>query len=175
MTAASTLTSLYLMWFARPKCDRALFRRIGTSKPMRIVEIGLGDGSRGQSAILLAQRYTQSPVSYCGIDLFEASPESSPLTLKQAHHKLCRTGAKIRLVPGDPCSALARTANFLIGTDLLIVDHTVSAEQLSKAEDFLPRMLHAETVIATYVTTGGARRIHWKSPTSFSELGRKAA
>ena len=175
MTTASYLTSIYLKWFAQPKCDRTLFRRIQRFKPLRIVEIGLGDGARGCRAIELAQRYTQTPLSYCGIDLFETRSSGASLTLKKAHHRLSQTGAKIRLVPGDALSALASSANFLVGTDLLIIDDSISSEDIIKAQGYLPRIQHPKTSVARYETVNGVHRIHWLKPGGFSHVGRPAA
>jgi hypothetical protein len=98
----------------------------------------------------LAQRYSPGcRIHYTGIDLFEAREPSAPagLSLKDAYRLLRATPARIRLAPGDPLSALARTANLLVGTDLVIISAGVDEQSLLRAWRFVPRMLHAGSQI----------------------------
>jgi hypothetical protein len=53
----------------------------------------------------------------------------------------------VQLVPGDPYSALARTANSLPDIDLMLVDADQDAESLSQAWFYAPRMLHEESLV----------------------------
>ncbi|MFV2070296.1 MAG: hypothetical protein ACC645_25295, partial [Pirellulales bacterium] len=88
-------------------------------------------------------RKSDRPLQYTGIDLFESRPAASPgIRLKQAHRLLTGCGVRIRLVPGGPAEALARTANSLMRVDLLIVGNGVDGESMREAWKFVPRMLH---------------------------------
>lgn len=173
MASASFWQSFVWTRFATPSCDRSLFSRIQKTRPQRIVEFGIRDLQRTERCIALAQRFLQptdggsEAVRYCGIDLFEARRQPTPLNLKTAHNQLARTKAKIRLVPGQLSSALARTANVLPNTDLLIVDAMHSREELEAIFHFLPRMLHAQTSIARYSEESGRPRLRWMKPDSF--------
>jgi hypothetical protein len=171
MAAATFWQTMTWTRFARPACDQALYRRIQRCSPTKIVEFGIGDLARTQRVISLAQRFKptedEERIQYCGIDLFEMSDQESPLKLKQTHNTLARSGAKVRLVPGDLTSALARTANVLPETDLLIVSDSQSREDLEKVFHFLPRMLHPESSIARYSVQGGKLRLRWMKPDSF--------
>lgn len=175
MAAATLWQSTMWTRFAKPACDQTLYKRVQRCHPTRIVEFGIGDLVRAQRVISLAQRYAgksddssaNTRIQYCGIDLFDMRADQSPLSLKEAHNRLTKSGAKVRLVPGDLSSALARTANILQNTDLLIVDATYSRDQLESVYHFLPRMLHAETSIARYSFYNGKLRLRWMKPDSF--------
>lgn len=173
MLAASYLKSLYLCWCAPQRADRSLYRRLLRVKPTRIVEIGLGDGSRAVAMMELAHRNRTSPVHYCGIDLFEAR-ERAPLPLKLAHLRLTKTGAKIRLIPGDLNTTITRHANFLTGTDLLVLDASVSDRQLEQVSPFWPRMVHEGTVIARYHKGSPAVSVSWLDPATMWTARRAA-
>jgi len=82
-------------------------------------------------------------IRYTGVDLFEArTPSGGPgMTLKTAHRLLTATGARIQLLPGDPYTALARTANSLAGTELVVVSARHDPDLLARAWFYLPRML----------------------------------
>jgi hypothetical protein len=133
----------------------------------RILELGIGDASRAQALIRTAAIDGGSAaVTYAAVDLFEARPAPSvlgrtssdvpsrydpstdahePLPLKEAYCRLKSTGAQIRLLPGDPYSALARGANDLGQLDIILVGPDVDAESLSAAWFYVPRLLHEET------------------------------
>jgi hypothetical protein len=149
VAAASWTRSLYLQLVSKPAHDRKLYRYVVRMRARRIVEIGIGDGQRAVRLISLGQRFHEpGEVRYTGIDLFEARPASnSPLTLKEAHRLLQRTGAEVRLIPGEPAAALARSANELRGTDLVIVSADQRADGLMAAWHFLPRMLHKDSQV----------------------------
>lgn len=89
-------------------------------------------------------RWPSAQLRYVGIDPFEArsAADGPGLSLKLAHRILCATGAKVKLVPGDPSSALARVANTLPNNDLVVISSLVAPEHLQQAWFWLPRMLH---------------------------------
>ncbi len=138
--------------FSRPASQRCVYRAIRRGRVVNIVELGIGDGTRAVRMIELAMSRLGSDglsVRYTGIDEFESrGPERGEgLTLKEAHQRLRATGAAIQLVPGDPQAALARAANSLMGTDLLVVSTDVEAESLRGAWRFVPRMLHRGSLV----------------------------
>ena len=110
---------------------------------------------------LAAVKNASHRIDYTGIDLFDARSRSdSPgLTVKAAYRKLVATGARIRLVPGDPFAALSRVANELLETDLVIVTAGLAPESLLKAWFFLPRMLHEDSHVFLEELDGREGRI----------------
>lgn len=143
------LKYLYLAYFSQPAADRILYRAIRRNKVRRILEVGVGTGDRAQRMIALALRNKSAePVEYTGIDLFESRREHDGISLKLAHRMLSQTAARVRLVPGDAFSALSRTANVLANnTDLIIVSADQDADSLAKAWFYVPRMLHARSLV----------------------------
>ena len=74
-------------------------------------------------------------IHYTGIDLFESHTDPrAGISLKAAHCRLAKTGVRLRLLPGDPYSALARAANTLTGTDLIVVSANVDPDSLARVE-----------------------------------------
>ena len=75
-------------------------------------------------------------------------PESNgKCGLKEAHHRLKRHGVHVHLIPGDPFSALARSANTLTGTDLIVIRGDQATEALRRSWFYVPRMLHEQSVV----------------------------
>jgi hypothetical protein len=147
VSAASRLRYFYLAYLSKPKAQRTLYRLIRRHSPRNIVEIGVGDCQRGSRLIGVAQRFARGePVQYTGIDVFEAAA-SRTLLLKEAYRRLRATAANIRLEPGDPHWALARAANSLTGTDLLVISSQVDAQSLAAAWFYVPRMLHSGSLV----------------------------
>ena len=148
MAAAGFLKSVYLRYLSKPAHQRQLFSLIKRNSIHRIVELGIGDGQRAVRMIEMAQRYHDSEINYAGIDLFEARSEPQPgLPLKQAYKQLRATGAKVQLIPGDPYSSLARAANSLGDTQLLIIAAGEQDESLERAWFYVPRMLAPEAIV----------------------------
>jgi hypothetical protein len=150
MSVYSRLKYLHLAYFSKPSGQRCLHRAIRRNTVRRIVEIGVGDLRRALRMIDLAARCGGEvrEIKYTGIDLFEArGDDRSPLMLKHAHKMLIATGAKIKLVPGNPFDGLSRTANTLMGTDLLLISADVDAAALEQAWFYVPRLLHERSVV----------------------------
>lgn len=149
MSPSGLIRSTWLLYFSKPAGDRQLLKAIKGRTIRSIVEIGVGDASRiGKVLEVLGWNNQPEPIRYTGIDLFEARPASQPrMPLKSAFQHFKETGAKFQLVPGDPYSALARTANSLAGTDLLLIGSDQLGESLDRAMSYLPRMIHGETLI----------------------------
>ncbi len=149
MSAGRLIKYLHLAYFAKPAADRAVFRNIRKIRAGHLVGIGLGDGELARKMILLAGQDTTRPkVRFTGIDLFEMRPDSGAcMTLKQAHRMLHSLDARVQLVPGDPFTALARTANSLLDTDLVVIRATQLGDALDRAWFYLPRMLHDGSLV----------------------------
>lgn len=172
MAAAGFLQSAVLRYFAQPAHERVLYRAIGKHKIGQIVELGVGSGVRAQRLIAMAQRASPGEVRYAGIDLFEARDTDQPgLTLKEAHRRLRSTGAKVQAVPGDPYSALARVANSLTGTRLLIVAADQDAAALERAWFYVPRMLTSDACV--FVETASPRGMLYQR-VSLAEVEQKS-
>ncbi len=150
MSVYSRLKYLHLAYFSKPLGQRCLHRAIRRYGVRRIVEIGVGDLRRAIRMIDLAARCAGDvrEIKYTGIDLFEArGDDRPPLMLKQAHKTLIATGAKIKLVPGNPFDGLSRTANTLLGTDLLLIADDVDTAALEQAWFYVPRLLHERSAV----------------------------
>lgn len=146
LAVTSRLRVLYLTHLSKPPCDRILYRAIQRHQVRRILELGLGTALRARRMIELAARQTPpAEIHYTGVDLFETrSPAEGPaLSLKTAHQTLARLGARVRLCPGDPFSALSRAANRLPQADLVVISSGLDQASLGRAWFFLPRLLHA--------------------------------
>lgn len=110
----------------------------------------MGTGERALRMIEAAQGHAPaSEIHYTGVDLFETRPHSdgTDLSLKAAHRMLQGTGARVRLVPGDPFAALARTANSLGRVDLVVISRQLDPALMAAAWFYLPRILHPDSVI----------------------------
>ena len=140
----------YLTYLSKPAGDRVIYRAIVRGRAKRVLEIGLGQGLRACRMIETMQRVSHEQlVSYCGIDLFELShgQSSSRLSLKAVHCKLKPTGARVRLVPGDPFSALVAMANTIGVCDVIVIAAGHDAESLDRAWFYVPRLLHSTTQV----------------------------
>lgn len=106
-------------------------------------------GRRSLRLIEVAQMFAgEDRIRYVGIDLFEARPAISPgMTLKRAHRLFRATGADSRLIPGDPLTALARTANSLGNTDFIVIAADQDGSSVAQSMFYLPRMIHADTQV----------------------------
>ena len=175
MPAASLTQAIYLLTLCSPKCDRALYRSVRRMRPRKIVELGVGNTSRANRLLRLAARYRpDETIEYTGIDLFETGPPDESISLKLAHHRLSQTGASVRLVPGDLPSGLARTANMLAQTDLLVIDSNHSEDDLKQAWFYVPRMIHQNTMVAQYQLLDGALKLSWRAPQEIEQSQRAA-
>lgn len=148
LSAISLCKYLYFAFLSKPIGERRIHRVVRAHSPTSIVEIGIGAGLRTPRVLRAAlSRSPQTRIRYTGIDLFEGRPESTPgLSLKQAHRSFAMDGASIKLVPGDPDAALARIANSLPDTDLVLIARP-QAQQLAAGWFYLPRMLHEQSVV----------------------------
>ena len=153
MSMLHRVKCLYRVYFSRPKSSRILYRAVRDLRATRIVEFGITDPERSLKLIQMAVDMHQGPkgdaqISYTAIDSFDARSQSqSPLTLKQAHRYFNSSGAKVQFVPGLMSEGLARTANTLLGTDLVIFAEDAAPQSDSRLWFFLPRLLHAKSCV----------------------------
>jgi nucleotide-binding universal stress UspA family protein len=158
LSVGSLLRSAYLLHFSQPAADRALYKAL-RAKPIRsIVELGISLTDRTRRLLeVAAWRSECLPLRYTGIDLFEGRGGTAPgLTLKQAHAALRLPNVRVQLVPGDPHAALARVANALTGTDLLVIAANQDRESLALAWSWLPRMLTPKSLVFLEESSGKA-------------------
>jgi hypothetical protein len=150
LPTTSRWKTFYLTHLAKPVADRLVYRAILDNKISRLVEMNLGDGSRALRMIDAAARNNQrQDIHYIGVDSFEGrNPTDGPgMSLIEAHRLLKQSEAKIKLIPGDPCEALARSANLLTNIDLLLIDVPQDSGRLERTWFFVPRMLHARSIV----------------------------
>jgi len=146
----SRLRLFYLLHLSTPPSDRAIYQAVFRRRIQRIIELGLGTGERAARLIEVASQHpAASRITYTGIDPFEARrAEDGPgLTLKQAHRLLRATGARIRLVPGDPLSIFSAKANDLGVADLVLIGWPLDQGLLPRATYYLRRMLHEGSLV----------------------------
>jgi len=151
------LRAFYLGYFSQPRGLRPLYRLLrkrakpGRKNPggpiCKITELGVGPAERTLRMLELCP--ADDRTQYVGIDLFEArqNGDGPGLKLKEAHQRLAGTGVKVKLIPGDPYSALARSANSLGGQDLILIGADQDRTALAKAWFYVPRMMHEQTVV----------------------------
>ncbi|MDH3719777.1 MAG: hypothetical protein OES79_16775 [Planctomycetota bacterium] len=149
MSPINFLKYLQFAYFSKPSGDRPLYRAVRRARVRSILEIGVGDARRAMRLVTLAGRLSGEParISYTGIDLFEARPTKPALSLKAAYQQLTATGSKIKLLPGAAFDTLARSANSLLNTDLIVISADVDQQSLDRAWFYMPRMLHPKSVV----------------------------
>ncbi|HUT12017.1 MAG TPA: hypothetical protein VMY42_16065 [Thermoguttaceae bacterium] len=122
--------------------------------------MGIGIGQRAARMIEAAARFfPHCEIRYIGIDPFEArsAVDGPGVTLKMAHRLLSRTGARIRLIPGDPSTALDGSANTLGQVDLIVISSRLDPAHLAKGWLYVPRLLHEESRVFLERTRPGGR------------------
>lgn len=156
MSLLSVFNTAYLTLLSKPSHERLLYRLIRAHRPSSIVELGVGRAVRSQRMLQLANYYSPGEkIRFAGIDLFEGRDDpSSGMPLKEAHRLLKASGARVQLVPGDPLSALSRSANSLQGTDLLVIGGDQDERSLEQAWFYVPRMLQDDSIVVIEDLTG---------------------
>lgn len=147
MSLIGQLRLFHSCYFSNPPANRPIYLAIRRSRALKIVELGIGDGSRAMRMIAVAKLASPGmDVEYCGLDRFEdqAGPR---LTLKGAHRLLGDVGGRVRLVPGDPPESIVRIANSLGKVDLLILPAELESPSIARVWFFVPRMLHQRSIV----------------------------
>ena len=152
----------YLRFFSKPVAERTIYRAIARQRARRFVEIGVGRAVRAKRMRAVAGRFhDREQLSYTGIDLFEARPaDNSGMSLKLAHQLLRPLVGKLQLVPGDAYSALCRSANTLVQSDIIVITGNADDEKMQSAWFYLPRMLHDKTCIFVVGESGEDEESH---------------
>jgi hypothetical protein len=132
----------------------------------------------------VAANFSQrSEIQYFGIDPFEDRTQNQGLglTFIDAHRLFKRSGAKVKLIPGDPLSGVERTANTLGQVDLLLISSQFESSQLDPLWIYIPRLLHEHTLVFLEQDRANGRKAmltishheinHWAS----QAIRRKAA
>lgn len=160
MSQWSQLKYACLAYLSQPSADRVIYRAIRRHQVHSIVELGVGDAQRAQRMIRVAKQFSPAEtIRYTGVDLFEARPVDQPqIKLKVAYMEFKRLTPCVQLAPGDPYMALARTANSLAGTDLLVVGSDQDPEAMARAWSLVPRMIHNHSLIFREEATQGGRQ-----------------
>jgi hypothetical protein len=168
----------YLSYLSKPSSDRLIYRAIVQKKARRILELGIADGRRALHMIDAAGRCnSRSDIQYVGMDLFEERGDTDhpSLTLIDAHRALTRSGARIKLIPGDPLRSLAQAANNLGQFDLLIISPQAESDRLGRIWFFVPRLLHAQSlVILEQQQSAGINTLQTMSFREVEQLAAKA-
>lgn len=162
MPSLTRIRSFFLFHLSQPRNNRAIYRAIRRQGVQSILEIGVDDAARSERLIeVLADSVAPEQIRFTGIDLFELRPDGQPkIALKQAFCTLRQSGAKVRLLPGDPHLALARAANGLGPQDVVLVSASVDAESMARAWFFVPRILHPSSQI--WVEEPGAKESEFR-------------
>ena len=148
MKKTGFLKQLYYCYLSKPASDRAIYRLATELEISSVLEIGISSLERTCRMLEISHRFCEQPIHYSGIDMFEAGVEgTAKIGLKLAHVELKKTGAKVKLTPGDPYSSLSRTANLLSGIDLLLIGSHVDEESLSRSWFYIPRILKNDACI----------------------------
>ena len=158
MSIVAGLKYLHLAYFSRPEADRPLYRAIRRSGAKKLLALGIGDCHRVCRMIAAAANFGPAlEIRFVGIDQFEGRPDEGPpgVSLKEAYLLLKATGASIQWLPGNPFTALARSANSLGPMDFIVIAADQDAPSLERAWFYVPRLLRASTRVFQEVTTAG--------------------
>ena len=159
---SASVRQFYLAHLSRPAYDRPIYQLIRRHGLRRIVELGVGLAERSARMIeVAAMAHRADDVVFTGVDLFElrAPQDSAGLSLKLVHRRLAATGAKIRLLPGDPYMALARAVNMLGAADLVVISADQDRTALEGSWFYVERLLHDRShVLVQELGCQGARR-----------------
>ena len=146
MKPLSTLGYYQLTLLSKPVADRTVYQLIKKNKFQSFLEIGMGTGTRCQQILRVADKFSNKPIRYTGIDLFDARPEGS-FKLIEMHKKLKAFNAKTQLVPGSVGPSIERIANSHLRTDMIIISPGTQKSDLDDVISFFPRMLHANSLV----------------------------
>ena len=146
MNPLSTLGYYQLTLLSKPVADRNIFQLIKKNKFQSFLEIGMGAGTRCQQVLRVADKFSNKPIRYTGIDLFDARPDST-FKLIDMHKKLKAFDAKTQLVPGPVGPSIERIANSHLRTDMIIISAGTQKSELDNVISFFPRMLHANSLV----------------------------
>jgi hypothetical protein len=165
---------------SKPVSERELMIFVQENAIGSILEIGIGSGERVRRMLPLCRKAEGvAQIRYAGVDPFESAATGVPhMNLKGAHRMLAEFGVKAHLIPGEISSAIARVANTVLPSDLIIIDgEWASTSDAGKAmETWLPRLSHSGSTIFAATTRGSVlSRIATPSNAIDSSVTRKVA
>ena len=146
MKPLSTLGYYHLAFMGKPATDRTVYQLIKKNQFQSFVEIGLGTGERCQQILRVADKFSDKPIRYTGVDLFDARPENG-LKLIDMHKTLKAFAAKTQLVPGPVGPSIERIANSHLRTDMIVISPSTQRSEIESVISFFPRMLHANSLV----------------------------
>ena len=146
MKPLSTLGYYQLAFMSKPATDRMIYQLIKKNKFQSFVEIGLGKGDRCQQILRVAGKFSDKPIRYTGVDLFDARPANA-LKLIDMHKALKAFDAKTQLVPGPVGPSIERIANSHLRTDMIVISPGTQRSEIENVISFFPRMLHANSLV----------------------------
>lgn len=150
MGIRTRLRLFQLLHLSRPTSDRPIYQAVFQRRVQKIFEIGVGTARRGLQLIEVArQHFPADQIVYTGVDPFEArtSGDGPGLSLKQAYRRFHATGARVRLVPGDPLAIFSAMANHLGIADLVLIGWPLDRRLLPRVSFYLRRMLHDGSLV----------------------------
>ncbi len=179
LATTSSLRVFYLSHLSSPAADRPIYRAIRCQRVRKILELGIADGRRAMRMIDLAARYhLPEEIQFTGLDLFEdrTSADGPGVTLKMAHRLLKATGARVRLIPGDPFAGLSQVANSLGQVDLIVTSPRIDPRSLARAWFYVPRLLHQRSqVFQGGILPGGEPTLRLLAHSEIDSLAAAAA
>lgn len=147
MDAIGRLRLFHLLHLSKPRRDRALYRTICQGGIRTILELGVGGCDRAVWMVRLAAAQNEGVrINYTALDPFEAAPGHG-VSLRTFYQRLRPTGAKIRLIPGEPLATLPQMANHLGRFDLVVISAQSLAAQTPRAWFYLPRLLVPDSLV----------------------------
>jgi hypothetical protein len=172
-----SVRNFYLGHLSRPAHDRPIYQLIRRHRLRRIVELGVGLAERSARMVeVAASAHRADDVVFTGVDLFELrAPQNGPgLSLKLVHRRLAATGAKIRLLPGDSYTALARAVNMLGVADLVVISADQNQTELAKCWFYIDRLLHDRSHVLVQEPAARGHEGAFRSVSS-AEIRQRAA
>jgi hypothetical protein len=147
VSIAGYLKYAYFAYFSKPVADRTLYREVRRRRVSKMLLIGLATPERALRLMSVAANVAGGrEIHFAAIDLFEARPAGREgMGLKDAYCRLKHSGQKVQLIPGDPQSALARSANALGQVDFVLISGEHDEQTIGSGWFYVPRMLHANS------------------------------
>lgn len=141
-----------------PEAERPL-HAVLTGRPVRrILEIGLGDGSRADRLTSVWTNNSSAlALEYLVIDPFESADDSAGLLLRNFHRRMRSRAIQARLLPGQPLPVLRQEANRIGHVDLVILSEEAMAE-FDALGFWLARLVHPATAVMAERTQNGTTR-----------------
>lgn len=149
LTGVQFLRQIYLTRFSDPAQNRDIYREFFRRRPASLFVFGVDSPELVQELIgLMREWHPTERVRLALLDPFDARPATSPkLTLRETNARFAELPLRLTLHPGDPAFTLPRVANQLGAADAILISPTIDADAFASAWYFLPRLMHATTVL----------------------------